>query len=69
MNETTKAVLKDIVSDIFEEMDEIKSEKDDLYNSGQLIAYATVLGMIKMRVDEDYWKEFGIDGDIDKTYL
>ena len=69
MNETTKAVLKDILYDIFEEIDEVSAQKKDSYDSGQLLAYATVLGRIKMRVDADEWKNFGIDFDIDEKYL
>ena len=69
MNETTKAVLKDIVYDIFEEMDELTENKKDKENWWQLLAYATSLSRIKMRVDEDVWKDFGLDIDIDGKYL
>ena len=69
MNETTKAVLKDIVNDIFEEMDELTENKTEQENWWQLLAYATSLSRIKMRVDEDAWQDFGLDVDIDGKYL
>ena len=69
MNETTKAVLKDIVDDILEEMDELTEDKNKKENWWQLLAYATSLSRIRMRIDEDVWQDFNIDFDIDGKYL
>ena len=60
MNETTKAVLKDIVHEILEEMDELVENKEEKENWWQSLAYATVLSRIKMRIDRDTWKDFNI---------
>ena len=69
MDEIQAAYMKDLIYDIFEELDEIKEEKRNDYYSGQSIAYATVLGRIKSYINEDDWKDFGLDIDIDGKYL
>ena len=69
MDKIQAAYMKDLIYDIFEELDEIKEEEKSEYNSGQSLAYATILSRIKMRIDEEAWKDFNIDFDIDGKYL
>lgn len=44
------------------------SDKGD-YEQGQLLAYATVLGIIRDELSGYDLKEYGLDFDIDKKYL
>jgi len=69
MDKVQADYMKDLVSDIFEEMDELAANKKEKENWWQTLAYATVLGRIKSYIDEDGWKDFGLDIDIDKKYL
>ena len=69
MNETTKAVLKDITDDIIEQLDDVKSDTDDSHNRGRRLAYIDVLKTVRSYIDEDAWKDFNIDFDIDRKYL
>ena len=69
-NEIQTAFLKDIVFEIFEELDEIKNQNEkNLYEAGQTAAYTHILRTIKPWIDEDELKDFGLDLDIDKKYL
>ena len=69
MNETTKSVLKDIVLDIVEQLDEIKLDKKNPINDGQNLAYVDVLKTISTYADDDEKNEIGLNFDIDKKYL
>ena len=69
MNETTKAVLKDIFDDILEQLDEVKSDINDSHNRGRLLAYVDTLKTVRSYIDKDVWRDFGIDFDIDSKYL
>ena len=69
MNETTKAVLKDIVLNILEELDDIKENKKDLFDRGQITAYTHILRTMTGYADDDELKHIGLDFDIDRKYL
>lgn len=65
-----KDVLIEIIDEITEEADEIKNaEEKGNYKDGQLLAYATALGIIKTCLSGYDLKEYGLDYDIDKKYL
>ena len=64
-----KDLLAEIVEEITEEADELLNEEKNEYNSGQMLAYATALGIIKTCLSGYDLKEYGLDYDIDKKYL
>ena len=64
-----KELLIEIVEEIQSEADEILKEKKTEYNYGQLLAYATSLGIIKTCLAGENIKDYGLDYDIDKKYL
>lgn len=71
MNEKmkNKDVLLEVIEEITAEAGELlEGEKTD-YASGQLLAYATALGIIKTCLAGEDLDEFGLDYDIDKKYL
>ena len=65
-----KNLLLDIITETKENADEVcnSSEKTD-YEQGQLLAYATVLSIIRDVLSGYDLKEYGLDFDIDKKYL
>lgn len=68
--ESRKNILMQSVEDILIEADEILAIKDKtLYQQGQLLAYATALGIIKTSLSGYDLSEFKLDFDIDKKYL
>ncbi len=69
-SEMSKNLVLDIIALIKENADEVLSskEKDD-YANGQLLAYATVLSIIKDELSGYDLKAYDIDFDIDKKYL
>lgn len=60
--------IAQIVAYIKENIDEIKDDKDEV-SHGTLIGYVEVLSIIKSTLDEDEWKQVGLDYDLDKKYL
>ncbi|EGS30287.1 hypothetical protein HMPREF9130_1229 [Peptoniphilus sp. oral taxon 375 str. F0436] len=60
--------IAQIVAYIKENMDEIKDDKDEV-SYGTLIGYVEALSIIKSTLDEDEWKQVGLDYDLDKKYL
>lgn len=62
-------VLIETISEIIEEADGLLEEEQNDYTSGQLLAYATALGIIRDSLSGYNVKEFGLDFDIDKKYL
>lgn len=68
--EMNKNLLFDVIYETKENADEIlnSSEKSD-YEQGQLLAYATVLSIIRDVLSGYDLKEYGLDFDIDKKYL
>lgn len=64
-----KDILIEIVDEITAEADELLKEKKDDYNNGQMLAYATALGIIKTCLAGQDLKKYGLDYDIDKKYL
>ena len=64
-----KDLLIEIIEEIQKEADEILQEKQTDYEYGQLLAYATSLGIIKTCLASENLKDFGLDYDIDKKYL
>lgn len=71
--EINKNLLLDIIAETKESADEVlhssdKYDKND-YAQGQLLAYATVLSIIRDELSGYDLKEYGLDFDIDKKYL
>lgn len=68
-----KDVLIEIIDEITAEADELLNDTHDEdspdYINGQLLAYATALGIIKSCLSGYELKEYGLDYDIDKKYL
>ena len=64
-----KDLLIEIIEEIQREADEILKEKQTNYDDGQLLAYATSLGIIKTCLAGENLEDFGLDYDIDKKYL
>lgn len=64
-----KNILEQIVSDIVQEADELKSKKKNDYEEGQLLAFASVLDIIKSACAGYDLKEIGLDFDVDERYL
>lgn len=64
-----KDILGEIIEEITSEVDELLEEEKNDYNSGQMLAYATALGIIKTCLSGYDLKEYGLDYDIDKKYL
>lgn len=64
-----KDILLEVVEEITAEADELLEEGKNDYTSGQLLAYATALGIIKTCLAGEDLDEFGLDYDIDKKYL
>ena len=65
-----KNILIEAIDEITEEADELlQAEDKDEYTNGQLLAYATALGIIKTCLSGYDLKEYGLDYDIDKKYL
>lgn len=64
-----KDILVEVIDEITAEADELLNETKDDYNNGQMLAYATALGIIKTCLSGYDLKEFGLDYDIDKKYL
>ncbi len=62
-------LLIEIIEGIKEEADEIMRENKTAYENGQLLAYATSLGIIKDCLAGEDLKKYGLDYDIDKKYL
>lgn len=69
MNDLENNVLIETIDEILAEADELLEEEKTDYTSGQLIAYATVLGIIRDCLSGYDLKEFGLDFDIDKKYI
>ena len=69
MDKIQAAYMRDLIREIFDELDEIKKDEKCEHNFGQSLAYATVLGIVKSYIDEDDWGHFGLDIDIDGKYL
>lgn len=67
--EKNKNILIEVIDEITAEADDLLKESKDDYNSGQMLAYATALGIIKTCLAGEDLKEFGLDYDIDKKYL
>lgn len=65
-----KDALLEVVEEITAEADELLAEKEKTdYINGQLLAYATALGIIKTCLAGEDLDGFGLDYDIDKKYL
>lgn len=64
-----KDVLIEIIDEITAEADELLNETKNDYNNGQMLAYATALGIIKTCLSGEDLKEYELDYDIDKKYL
>ena len=69
MKDLGNNVLIETISEIIAEADELLEYEDNDYKSGQLLAYATALGIIRDSLSGYDLKEFGLDFDIDKKYL
>lgn len=68
--ETNKNLLLDIIAETKENADEVLNSPDKGdYEQGQLLAYATVLSIIRDELSGYDLKEYGLDFDIDKKYL
>lgn len=68
----TENQLKEIVENIKEAADELNEkgrENMDIFEKGQLIAYAEALTIIHDAVSETDLKTIGLDFDIEKKYL
>lgn len=64
-----KDILLEVIEEITAEADELLEEEKTDYTSGQLLAYANTLGIIKTCLVGEDLDEFGLDYDIDKKYL
>ena len=64
-----KNILIEIIEEVTSEADEVLEKERDDYNYGQLMGYATTLGIIKTCLAGEDLKAFGLDYDIDKKYL
>lgn len=64
-----KDILVEIIDEITAEADELQNEAKNDHTSGQMLAYATALGIIKTCLSGYDLKEYGLDYDIDKKYL
>lgn len=64
-----KDLLIEIIDEITAEADELLNETKDDYNSGQMLAYSTALGIIKTCLSGYDLEEYGLNYDIDKKYL
>jgi len=69
MTKIENTYMQDLVIDILEQLDDIKSNQTDSFNDGRVLSYVDVLKTIKSFIDEEAWGDFGIDFDIDKKYL
>ena len=63
-----KAIVEIIKDFADEELKIMEKEKNDAA-AGLLIGYASCLKVIKGELDEDEWKEYGLNFDIDKKYM
>lgn len=69
MKTVEEGLLIEIIEEVKGEAEEVlQSDKSD-YEHGQLLAYATVLGIIKTCLAGEDLSAFGLDYDIDKKYL
>lgn len=65
-----KNVLTEAVNEIIIEANEVlQNSKNTDYENGQLLAYATALGIIKDTLSGYNLKDYGLDFDIDEKYL
>lgn len=63
-----KVIINYIKEFADKDLEEYKSQPDNVL-SGKLMGYASSLKLIKDEIDEDEWKNYGLDFDIDKKYL
>lgn len=69
MKTVEEGLLIEIIEEVKGEAEEVlQSDKSD-YEHGQLLAYATVVGIIKTCLAGEDLAAFGLDYDIDKKYL
>lgn len=70
MSDLEKSLIHDMVQFIMENADEVLAEKDKTdYSKGQLLAYTSVLDIIKDTLSGYDLKEFGLDYDVEEKYL
>jgi len=62
------AYMLDLINRIKDELTELKNKERNEYYGGERNAFMHVLRTIKAFIDEDSWKDFGLDFDIDKEY-
>ena len=69
-NESYKYILARVLERAFESIDEAKESGDD-FSNGRKLAYYEVADIIKseLYVREADLKEFGLDIDLEKTFL
>ncbi len=69
VNDLENNILLEVISEIIIEADELMDDERTAYTSGQLLAYATALSIIRDSLSGYDLKEFGLDFDIDKKYI
>lgn len=62
-------VIVDIIKNFADEELKIVEKDNNDAATGLLIGYASCLKVIKGELDEDEWKKYGLDFDIDKKYM
>ena len=69
MKDSEMNILTETIEEIMKEADALLGEKKNDHIDGQLLAYATTLGIIRDCLSGYDLKDFMLDFDIDKKYL
>ena len=70
-NDTIKFIISRVLDNANEALEEAKENKDDDFYKGKKLAYYEILDAIKNEIDirDEDLKEFGLDIDLEKTFL
>lgn len=70
-NDTIKFIISRVLDNANEALEEAKENKDDDFYKGKKLAYYEILDTIKNEIDirDEDLKEFGLDIDLEKTFL
>lgn len=70
-NDTIKFIISRVLENANEALEEAKENKDDDFYKGKKLAYYEILDTIKNEIDirDEDLKEFGLDIDLEKTFL
>lgn len=72
MNESTiKFIISRVIDNANDALEEAKENKNDDFYNGKKLAYYEILDTIKneLKVSEQDLKDFGLDIDLEKTFL